>query len=283
MLEFFKGVISLRFKIDHDLHIHSNLSKCANDTAQTPERILKYAQDNGFHTVCLTDHFIDEDKKSPLADYEHRDIIPYAAHTFEYITKALPLPEKEGIRFLFGCEGEMSFDEIVLISNKRYDYFDFMIVPINHLHFIHLTRREEDTSIKSHVERYYERFDVLLRSDLPLHKTGLAHIIDGLGTDASRYMEYLESFDEKILYNLFSKAATLGLNIEVNFNSLNGNKDILKKEVQFHKIALNAGCKFYLGSDAHTTKGLEIARDKFEAAVELLGLKEENKSPFVRI
>lgn len=272
----------MRYIIDHDLHIHTNLSKCANDPAQTPRAILEYAQENNFHTVCITDHFLDEDAKSPLADYDHPDIVPYAEHTFEYISRSLPLPQGENTKLLFGCEADMSFDEVIAISEKRKEIFDFMIVPINHLHFLRLTRRLEDTSIESHVQRYYERFDALLRSGMPFYKTGLAHIIDGLGTDASRYMEYLELFDEKILYNLFSKAATIGLNIEVNFNSLNKNEDILKKEVEFHRIALKAGCKFYLGSDAHTTKHLSVARDLFEAAVDLIGLTEADKSPFVK-
>ena len=272
----------MRYIIDHDLHIHTRLSKCANDPAQTPEAILDYAEKNNFHTVCITDHFLDEDAKSPLADYEHPDIVPYAEHTFEYICRSLPLPESKNTRLLFGCEADMSFDEVIAISENRKEFFDFMIVPINHLHFIYLTRRPEDTSIESHVQRYYERFDALLRSDMPFHKTGLAHIIDGLGTDASRYVEYLELFDDKILYNLFSRAATLGLNIEVNFNSLSDKEDILKKEVEFHRIALKAGCKFYLGSDAHTTGGLAMALDRFEAAVDLIGLKELDKSPFVK-
>lgn len=272
----------MKYKIDHDLHIHTNLSKCANDPEQTPEAILNYAQKNNFHTACITDHFLDEDAKSPLADYLHPDIVPYAEHTFEYICRALPLPKAKDTNLLFGCESDMSFDEVIAISEKRKEFFDFMIVPINHLHFVHLTRRPEDVSIESHVQRYYERFDALLRSDMPFYKTGLAHIIDGLGTDASRYMEYLELFDEKILYTLFSRAATVGLNIEVNFNSLNTNEDVLKKEVEFHRIALKAGCKFYLGSDAHTTKQLSVARDRFEAAVDLIGLKESDKSLFVK-
>ena len=41
----------MKFKIDHDLHIHSNISKCSGDLNQTPERILTYAKENGFHTV----------------------------------------------------------------------------------------------------------------------------------------------------------------------------------------------------------------------------------------
>ena len=32
--------------LDHDLHIHSQLSLCSSDPAQTPARILQYAKEN---------------------------------------------------------------------------------------------------------------------------------------------------------------------------------------------------------------------------------------------
>ena len=50
----------MRFKFDSDLHIHSKISLCSGDERQTGERILQYAKDNGLKTVCITDHFWDE-------------------------------------------------------------------------------------------------------------------------------------------------------------------------------------------------------------------------------
>lgn len=47
----------MKFKIDHDLHIHSYISECSSDVLQTADRILQYAKDNHLSTVCLTDHF----------------------------------------------------------------------------------------------------------------------------------------------------------------------------------------------------------------------------------
>ena len=50
----------MRFVIDDDFHIHSFLSDCSRDPAQTSERILDYARQNGLRTICLTNHFWDE-------------------------------------------------------------------------------------------------------------------------------------------------------------------------------------------------------------------------------
>ena len=41
----------MKFAFDHDYHIHSQISLCSSDPAQTPERILSYARENGLHTI----------------------------------------------------------------------------------------------------------------------------------------------------------------------------------------------------------------------------------------
>lgn len=117
----------MRYKIDHDLHIHTHLSICSNNPEQTAENILKYADKNGFSTVCVTDHYWDKAVAGATGFYDEQD--------FEHIGEVKPLPECEGIRFLFGCETDMNHDLTIGIPPERYDDFDFIIVPINHFHF----------------------------------------------------------------------------------------------------------------------------------------------------
>ena len=81
--------------IDHDLHIHTELSSCSRDPEQNAAALLAYAQKNNFNTICVTDHFWDETVPGASGWYQPQN--------FEHITKILPLPEAEGIRFLFGC------------------------------------------------------------------------------------------------------------------------------------------------------------------------------------
>lgn len=50
----------MKYKIDHDFHIHSVLSPCVKNPEQTVENILAYGEKNGFVAICLTDHFWDE-------------------------------------------------------------------------------------------------------------------------------------------------------------------------------------------------------------------------------
>ena len=43
----------MRYIIDNDMHIHSNISICSTDPEQTPDSILKHAVKNGLKTVVL--------------------------------------------------------------------------------------------------------------------------------------------------------------------------------------------------------------------------------------
>lgn len=104
----------MRYIFDNDLHIHSKVSCCSNDPAQTTERILRYAEENNLKTICLTDHFWDEKVQGNLIDF-------YKLQNFEHIIKTKPFPKKKGIDFLFGCETEMDKNFNIGISRERFD------------------------------------------------------------------------------------------------------------------------------------------------------------------
>ena len=74
-------------------------------------------------------------------------------------------------------------------------------------------------------------------------------------------------------------AASLGVGIELNENLKAGEESIVLRP---YHIAKECGCKFYLGSDAHTVGGLENALSKFQKMIDALALDEEDKFSFVR-
>ena len=90
----------MKYIIDNDLHIHSKISSCSNDPDQTKERILRYAEENGLRTICLTDHFWDE-AVDGASDW-------YQPQNYKHISTSIPLPQVENVRFLFGCETELN-------------------------------------------------------------------------------------------------------------------------------------------------------------------------------
>lgn len=266
----------MRYVYDNDLHIHSLLSSCSRDEEQTTERILKYAKQNNLKTICLTDHFWD-DKVEGANGW-------YAPQNFEHIAKALPLPQADGIKFLFGCETDMDKFFTVGVAKETFDKFDFVVVPTTHLHMRNFTFFEADNSYEARAELWVKRFDALLNMDLPFHKVGLAHITCSLiGPTREEYLEVLKLIPESEIYRLFKKAAEVGIGIEINSGAL-GFKSEEEAELALkpYKIAKECGCKFYCGSDAHHPDALDKAKEIIEKVIDHLGLTEDDKFPLVK-
>lgn len=265
----------MKFVIDHDLHIHSQYSNCSSDPEQNNERILKYAKESGLKKICLTDHLWDENLPC--------DFDGYQVSCFKKISKALPLPKDDEVEFLFGCETEMDWQNMIGLSEKMYDAFDFIIVPINHLHLTPFTRREEDDSTERRIDLFYRRFDRVLCSDLPFGRVGLAHPTCSLmARNVEQCNEMLDKMDKSILRELYTRAQKKNIGIEINENTLNMTPERRALYIEHMTVAKECGCKFYLGSDAHHPKALDGARAEFENAVDLLDLTEDDKFSFAK-
>ena len=261
----------MRFKYDHDLHIHSHISACSKDAEQTKERILQYAKENGLHTVCLTDHFWDENVLCASSWYN-------ANHKFEQITKAKPLPEVDGIKFLFGCETELDKHCTLGISPKRFDDFDVILIPTTHMHMNNFTVESSDYCNPSRLAKLWvERLEAVFKMNLPYHKVGIAHLTCGLiAKPREKYLETLSQIPSEEMCKVFKKAASLGVGIELNAFDM----DFLEEEKEIvlrpYRIAKECGCKFYCGSDAHHPADFEECKN-FEKVIEYLGLEEKDK------
>lgn len=260
----------MRYLIDHDFHIHSVLSPCSNDPEQNNERILQYAKENGFRQICMADHHWDEDV--PGAEV-------WEGQGYDKISKALPLPQAEGVKFLFGCEIDMKYDNTIGIAPQNFDRFDFVIIPTTHLHFTDFAiTREQSETVQGRAEAWISKLEALLSMDLPFEKIGIAHLACGLiGKNKEQAFEILRQIPEEKLDELFTKAAKLGVGIELNADDMKYPEEQSDAVLRIFKAAKRAGCKFYLGSDAHHPKGLMEAKALFERAVDALSLTEEDK------
>lgn len=261
----------MRYVFDNDMHIHSKISLCSNDDGQTNERILEYAKQNGIKTICLTDHFWDENVPG-ASDW-------YQKQNFAHIDAARPLPQAEGIRFLFGCETEMDQFMTVGISKECFDKFDFVVIPTTHLHMRGFTISPDDKSVEVKAKHWVKKLDALLNKDLPFHKIGIAHLACSCIMPPPRedYIKVLDAIDEGEMVRLFTKAAELGCGIELNAGDMNCTDDEVDSVLRMFRIAKKCGCKFYMGSDAHHPDELDTIKAIFERAIDLLGLTEDDK------
>jgi len=259
----------MKFQVDHDYHIHSQLSSCSRHPEQTPERILQYAKENGLKRICITDHYWDSAVPGASKWYEPQN--------FDHIAQFRDLPQAEGVEFLFGCETDMDRFFTVGIPASRFEDFAFVIVPTTHMHMKGFTIAEEDYCVDERVAKLWvERFDALLQKDLPFHKIGVAHLSCSLMNKTSReaYLHTLDLIPSCEMERLFTKAAQLGCGIEINTEFSETEAD---RVLRMYRIAKGCGCKFYFGSDAHHPKTFDIAKERFEKAVKLLNLTENDR------
>ena len=261
----------MKYIIDNDLHIHSQLSSCSSDPEQNPARILQYAEENGLKTVCITDHFWD-------------DLVPgasqwYAPQDFAHISQAKPLPQSEKVRFLFGCETDLDMFLTLGVSRERLDEFDFIIIPTTHMHMKEFTITPEDgASSESRAKAWVKRLDTVLNMDLPFHKVGIAHLTCRLiDRNLESWRKILGLLPEEELYRLFTKAAALGVGIELNASDMCSADEDADLVLRPYRIAKKCGCKFYLGTDAHHPASFEGMKETFNRVIDLLDLQESDK------
>ena len=262
----------MRYKVDHDYHIHSQLSSCSNDPEQSTARILQYAKDDRLERICITDHFWD----SAVAGASGW----YAPQNFEHISRSLPLPQAEGIEFLFGCETELDRKMTVAASRGVMDELSFIIIPTTHLHMRGLTITEKDASSDSRrAELWVERLEAVLDKDLPFHKVGIAHLACGLlnNTCKGGREAVLQMIPDREMERVFSKAAERGCGIELNQYDMSFSDENADVILRPFRIAKECGCKFYLGSDAHHPDTFAHSKEIFERAVTMLDLSESDK------
>mgnify|MGYP003303775768 CR=1 FL=1 len=265
----------MKYIVDHDLHIHTCLSLCSGDPEQTPARILRYARENELSTVCLTDHFWDDDV--PEATNWYR------AQNFAHVSQNKPLPSDDETSFLFGCETDFNKNFTLGIADKTFSEFDFVIIPTTHMHMKGFVISEEDAqSNLRRAQLWVERLEALTQRDLPFQKIGIAHLSCTLLNKKSNedFLETLNLITDSQYEDVFSAVAKSGAGVEINASSFKFAENEANANLRMYRIAKNCGCKFYLGSDAHHNSQLDGSIQYFNRAIDLLGLEESDKFTF---
>lgn len=139
---------------------------------------------------------------------------------------------------------------------------------------------DSDLTVGEKRDVYLKRLNAVLNMDLPFAKVGLAHLTCSHISRDGKWKEILNGIPDEEFKQCFSKAATLGVGIELNqsyFARCIHNEDLQKTVLRPYKIAKTQGCKFYLGSDAHGPASLETSAIVFDFAITALGLTEKDK------
>ena len=194
---------------------------------------------------------------------------------FSFITKALPLPQDENVKFLFGAEAEMDYNFTLGVSDEHIDCFDFITVSTTHLHLEGYTVKKRPQIPEEAAELWLKRFEELLKKDLPWHKMGVSHLTGThvFKADHAKAISLLKTND---LYDIFSECAKKGVGIELNMKSIFNSEEEKETLLRPFFIAKECGCKFFLGTDAHSVDGFLGTHAKLLKACDYLGIGEDD-------
>ena len=253
----------MRFVPDHDLHIHTQLSPCSRDPRQTPEAILAYGITAGMKLLNLADHCWPYTREAVLAVPEF-------------------LPQGKHCALLHGAEVDMDMNDNLSASIEEIEKMDFAVIAVNHLHLKnYCVPNDLPEDAETHKKRFSERVHHLLSLDLPFHKTGIAHFSDSLMCTADPF-RCMDLFSDAELIDIFTKIRDRGMGVELNLNPGRFHGSELDCVLRPFFIAKNLGCKFYMASDAHHPDDFAgILSKKMNPLIDLLGLEESDKLPFI--
>ena len=269
--------MQMKFRIDHDMHIHSLISPCAgNDPRQTKEAILAYGISSDMRLLCIADHIWDE--KAPSRS---RNLWLNCGNDMAKARSILPLPQSKHCRFLFGMEVDMDLDGQIAVSPGEMEKLDFLVFAPSHLHLNGFSVPADlDPSPEVHKKLYMERMDRLLSMDIPFHKSGLAHPTCSLACKADP-VGMFDLISDREYEAMWTRVRDKGMGIEINIGKQYTPEE-LERIMRPYRIAKAVGCKFYLGGDTHTPDEMRGLVRKFQKHIDILGLTEEDKLPFVR-
>ena len=266
----------MKFQVNHDLHCHSTLSSCCGDPNQTIQAIYDRAVRQGLETQCITDHLWDSAVPGPSNWYAPQNIEHVKKGKAELL--AILAKRETGPRMIFSCETEYCGGGKLGLSPANFDEFDFIIIPPNHFHMVNFTRDEAINTEEAIAELFVRRLEELIALDLPWEKVGIAHLNCSLTFREGDPAKVFATMDEMRLKKVFSFLAARGAGIEINTSSFrDGWRQREEEQLRLFQIARDCGCKFYIGSDAHSLEGMEGMMEIAEEVVNLLGLTEEQR------
>lgn len=258
----------MKYILDHDFHIHTQLSPCSNNPEQNPESILRYGEKYGLRHIVLTDHFWDEAVPGCIG-----------WQGYAHISKWLPLPRSETTRLHLGCEADMNRANVLGLTKETAEKLEFITVSINHLHF--QMGADEHYDAKWYAEQFILRWNVVLDSDLPFHKMGLAHPtfrgIAGNMPDPRDHLDVLEAIPDGVWLDMFAKTEKLGMGVELNAKNNEYSPEDFERVLRVYRLAVEAGCHFYGATDAHHPAHIEPRRENCLKLIDALGLTEDQK------
>jgi len=262
--------------IDHDLHIHTNLSRCCHDPkTHVPEAIVRTAEDMGLRTIGFADHVWVNPDEEPNGFYRPQDesqIIRLRAALSDVRTD---------LRMLVGCEAETIAPGRYGITRAFAESLDFVLLACSHFHIRDLVAQPERDDVRGLADHLLLFFKAAVTSGLA---TAIPHPLLPFGSE-DRYDAAIATLSDGELENAFGEAQRAGVGVEITtsfFPSTKGKKTwSLETPLRCLEVAKRVGCTFTFASDAHDLDMLRTL-PQLRHFVDELGLTSDDLHPLVK-
>ena len=308
-------------KAFHDVHIHNYLSSCSHDNGATVESYIELSKQNGLRLMGFANHTWDETVPFPYeSGFYKRQSMAFQMQIKAQIPedtgniKVLVGAETEycGMYDVLGMGKDAALQlDFLLIPHTHVHMRDFVMprpadmasarenlknllleripeltperalamskLPENEL--LPFITGERVDYVRMVSDFMVESFRSLMNNEVlksysDLIPVSVAHPFQPVGSEKQR-MDMVKLISDETYGELFTMAATRGIGLEIN-TATNNDED-----ARMFGIAKECGCKFTLGSDAHSRSGL-ASITRTEALTERLGLTEYDMMDFTR-
>lgn len=220
--------------IEHDLHIHSNLSLCAR-AEMTFENIASAARSRGFAVIGVCDH------TDVVGDWERERRL---LRNFDLARRAA---RGSGLRILVGSEVTMLAPGKVAISADTARQLDYVSVATNHYHLPEV-QHPCDRTARGYARHHLEILESIC--DLDWADIVAHPFLSGFIKDVQfGQEEFFQAIDEERLKELLARLGKRNIRLELNPRVPAERTDFFRRVVEMGR---EAGVRFSLGSDAHT-------------------------------
>ena len=264
-------------RVKHDLHIHTNLSLCA-DRDVTVAYYIDKARELGLRKIGFTNHMWDEKIQPVLNEF-------YEIQTVEHNLKLrgeLKAVEKKELEVLFGAEAEFHPLYGVALTEENAEQFDYILVSNSHTHMTMEKSLYEPH--QRHVEFMVEAYRKILNSPVRHHILAIAHPFEAVCCPYDRQSLY-EMISDDTYKDLFASTAEKEIAVEINvgcFPGITSENCERFGAMRMFRIAHDMGCKFTFGSDAHSRKAHDGYVEEAQVFIDYLGITEKDIAEMAR-
>ena len=261
-------------KLDHDLHVHTYLSACCQDKeGQRPAAILVLAEEMGLRTLGFTDHVWANPNIPPSGFYRPQDERQISQLRADLATVST------GIRVLVGCEAEMIAPGQFGITPQFAEELDFVLLACSHFHMKDFVAQPKSNAPGDLAKHMLNFFRSGVSSGLA---TSIAHPLFPLGY-LDQYDKAVETISDTEFLDVFGATVECGVALELTtvFLPTTPQKTFsIETPIRFLSLAKQAGCKFTLGTDAHSPEA-QKRLPELAVVTKAVGVTEDDILPIV--